>query len=132
MRSNRAFTLIEVLVASIIMFFAILTVNAAFKQYASYKIKQQKYENIYISALSLIDKIENEKLDSFTYDTGKINGLEYTVKAKRIAAKRNYTYGFSAKETGNKGRFLITLYKVEINIANKKFVFYKTQYRRAM
>ncbi len=130
MRLNKGFTLIEVLVASIILFFSILTVNAAFKQYASYKIKQEKYENIYISALSLMNKLENERLNMFTYYTGEINGLKYTARAKRVAQRRNYIYGLSSKDSGNKGRFSVTLYKIEIKMANRTFTLYKTQYRR--
>ncbi len=130
MHSNRGFTLIEVLVASIILFFSILTVNAAFKQYTSYKLKQEKYENIYISALSLMNKLENERLNMFTYYTGEINGLKYTAHAKRVAQSRNYIYGLSPKDSGNKGRFSVTLYKIEIKMANRTFTLYKTQYRR--
>jgi len=130
MRSNKGFTLIEVLVASIILFFSILTVNAAFKQYASYKLKQQKYENIYISVLSLINKLENKQLNMFTYYSGEINGFKYTARAKRVAQSRNYIYGLSPKDSGNKGIFLVTLYKIKIKMANRTFTLYKTQYRR--
>jgi|GEM_PF-2723673 len=129
--SNKGFTLIEVLIASIILFVSVLTVNAAFKQYAAYKIKQQKYERIYISVLSLKDKTENESLGNLTGSiTGKINGLPYTITAKRIASARNYVYSFDQEASGNKGGFIITLYQVTINIAGRSFKFYKTEYKK--
>lgn len=126
MLSNKGFTLIEVLVATIILFVSILTVNIAFKQYTAYKLKQEKYENIYISALSLMNKIENEKISGFFYKNGKINGIEYTIRAKRAASNRNYIY--DEMMGGNNGFFLLTLYKITIEMAGKKFVLYKTEY----
>ncbi len=132
MLSNRGFTLIEVLVASLILFIVILTLNAAFKQYTSYRIKQEKYELLYMSVLSLKDKLENEDLSRFSTINGKINGLDYTANVKAVARNRNYVYGFTPKESGNKGAFLITLYKITLKIAGKTFVFYKTQYKKAV
>ena len=128
MPSNKGFTLIEVLVASVILFLSIVTVSLAYRQYTSYKLKQEKYEKIFISALSLMNKIESEKLDGLTERDGTINGLNYHITIRKVASKRNYVYGLTEKTSGNFGSFLLTLYRVKIDIANKSFVLYVTSY----
>ena len=128
MPSNKGFTLIEVLVASIILFLSIVTISLAYRQYTNYKLKQEKYEKIFISALSLMNKIESEKLDGLTEEDGTINGLNYHITIKKVASKRNYVYGLTEKTSGNFGSFLLTLYRVKIDIANKSFVLYVTSY----
>ncbi len=130
MRSNRGFTLIEVLIASLILFFAILTLNAAFKQYTSYRLKQERYANIYISVLSLKDKLENEDLRGFTERKGTINGLSYDITIRPLKNEKNYVYGQTAGSTGNKGQFDITLYKATLVIDGEIFTFFETQYRK--
>ncbi len=128
--SNKGFTLIEVLVASIILFLSILTVNAAYKQYVSYKTKQQKYENIYIAAISLMNEIEGENISQLEVKKREINGLKYTLSIQRIASKRNYAIGLETNQTKNNGLFLITLYKITIKMENRTFVLFKTEYQK--
>ncbi len=130
MRSDNGFTLIELLIASAILFAAILTANAAFKQYTTYRIKQKKYEKIYISVLSLKDKINSSSLGLFTDRSGNINGLAYEITAKRVESNRNYIYSIEQEASGNKGLFVITLYRVAIHIAGRVFRFYRTEYER--
>ena len=130
MMSNKGFTLIEVLVATIILFFSILTVNAAYKQYASYKLKQQKYEDIYTASVSLMNKIEGKNINLFGLNEGEINGIKYSLTIKPVASKRNFAFDLNSNKYRNMGRFLITLYKIEIKMANRTFVLYKTGYRK--
>ncbi len=132
MLSNKGFTLIEVLVASIILFFSILIVNSAYKQYISYKIKQEKYENIYITGLSLMNEIDAKGVKYFINNPhGRLNGIRYTIKVEKIISKRNYAYYFDPSKNGNSGYFLVTLYKLTMQIANKVFILYKTEYQKA-
>ena len=105
MLSDKGFTLIEVLVASIILFLSIVTVSLAYRQYINYKIKQKKYEKIFISALSLMSKIESEDLDKLTNRSGTINGLNYHITIRKVASKRNYVYGLTKSTSGNIGPF---------------------------
>ena len=126
--NNKGFTLIEVLVSVVILFLAILMVNAAFKEYVSSKNKLKKYELIYISTLSLVNKLENEGLRDFSFKKGKINGLDYFVQVKKLLSLRNYTYGFGEMDN-KKGNFLVTLYELKIKIAGHSFVLYKTRYK---
>ena len=133
MRSNRGFTLVEVLVASIILFLSIVTVTLAYKQYESYRLKQEKYENIYINVISLTNKILSKNIVTPSFEeTGKINGIAYKIMANMISSKRNYVYGFSAQSSGNKGNFMLKLYKVTIQIYNSTFTFYKTEFIKVL
>ncbi len=130
MVSDKGFTLIEVLIASIILFLSIVTVSLAYRQYINYKLKQEKYEKIFISALSLMSKIESEDLDKLTNRSGTINGLKYHITIRKVASKRNYVYGLTESTSGNIGPFLLTLFRVRIDISNKSFVLYITSYRK--
>ncbi len=131
MKDKRGFTLIEVLVASVLLFMAIVTASIAFKQYKTYRLKQEKYEMIYISALSLMNKLEAENLYGKKLETGTINGLAYSVNVKAVSSRRNYIYGAEFRKSGNLGRFLITLFRVTIDISGRTFTFYKTEYKVA-
>ncbi len=130
MRLNNGFTLIEVLVSTLILFIVIATLSVAFKQYTAYRLKQQKYEMIYISVLSLKDKFANEDLSKIKNVNGEINGLKYRASISIVQSKRNFVYGITPKESGNKGMFLVTLYKIVLKIAGRSYVFYQTQYRK--
>lgn len=128
MFSNKGFTLVEVLIASLILFFVIVTLSSGFKQYAAYRAKQKKYEDIYISVLSLKNKLEDENLANVVDREGEINGLHYEIAIKEVARKRSFVYGETKDTTGNLGKFQIVLYKVIIKIRGKEFTFFKTQY----
>ncbi len=127
---NNGFTLIEVLISTLILFIVIATLSVAFKQYSAYRLKQQKYEIIYMSVLSLKDKFANEDLSRTKQVSGTINGLKYSAVVSVVQSKRNFVYGVIPKESGNKGMFLVTLYKIVLHIAGRSYVFYQTQYRK--
>ncbi len=126
MKNNqKGFTLIEVLIATLILAVSIISVNAAFKQFSVYKQKMDKYKNIYTTTLSLKDKIENENLKDNLQEKGVLNGLEYSYKVKLISKMRN----LSLEETeGNTGNFEIYLYKIELTVGSRNYSFFKTQY----
>jgi len=133
MQSNKGFTLIEVLVASIILFLSIVTVSLAYKQYESNISRQRKYEMIYINAISLMNKILNKNIFAPTfYESGTINGMKYKINAKVISSKRNYIYGFSEQASGNKGNFMVKLYKITIELNNLRFTLYKTEFSKVL
>ncbi len=130
MRSNRGFTLVEVLVAMLILFLSIVTVTLAYRQYERFKIKQQKYEKIYIIALSLINKIQKEKIKNFQKENGTMNGIKYSIKVIKVASNRNYLYNPNPSLSGNNGYYTVSLYKITINLDGKKFILYKTEYSK--
>ena len=126
--TNNGFSLIEVLVATILLAMSIFVSSVAYKQYISAFEKQKKIERVYITALSLLNMIKRNSVNPFYEKSGRLNGLTYNIVAKRVVAKRNYEY-FST-HPGNKGRFLVSLYRVVISIEDRRFVFFKTQYKK--
>ncbi len=131
MKPNSGFTLIEVLVASVILFLSILTLNAAYKQYARYRAQQAKYERIYMAALSLADLIKAYPVSKFAGRDITLDSVKFHIKTKLVAAKRGYVLGVTPKATGNKGQYMIKLYKISISTAHRKFTLYKTEYEKS-
>jgi len=125
--NNKGFTLIEVLVSVVILFLSILSVSFTFKEYIYYKNRQQKNEDLYISVISLVNKLEGEDLNKIVFKEGKINSFHYVLKIDKIDSARKWSYGFGS--SGNKGKFLISLYKIVIEIGGKKFTLYKTRFK---
>jgi prepilin-type N-terminal cleavage/methylation domain-containing protein len=124
-KNQKGFTLIEVLIATLILAVSIISINAAFKQFSVYKQKMDKYKKIYITTLSLKDMIENEDLKDNIQESGILNGLKYSYKVKLINKIRNH----SLEETeGNTGDFEIYLFQITLNIDNKEYRFFKTKY----
>ena len=132
MLSDKGFTLIEVLVASIILFLSIATVAMAYKEYTSCRLKQVKYERIYMTALSLMSELEDKKPYNIGFESGTINGLKYSISIKKVISKRNFVIGLNKQTTGNFGEFLLTLYKVTLNISGKEFVLYLTNFEKVI
>jgi type II secretory pathway pseudopilin PulG len=130
--NRKAFTLVEVLIATLILSISILSISAALKQFFLYKEKLTKYQNLYFTTLSLIDRISAENLTRKPTGEGYINGLHFHYVAEIVSKNRNFMYGETEKTSGNKGNFEILLYKVKLYIGNKMFNFYVTQYRNLM
>ncbi len=134
MKKNKGFTLIEVLLSLIILTVAIVSVNAAFKQFVEYKSKMEKYKNIYMTTLSIKDMIESKELKNGYTETGELNGLKYKYSVELIASKRNVTSSedIENQEQLEEGSFEVYLYKITLHIDNKKYEFYKTQYKKVI
>lgn len=128
--SSKGFTLVEVLVASVILFFIIITLHAGFKQYAEYVRKQNDYERLYTTVLSIRDKLEDTDLGRIRETYGTLNGVSYEATVNEVSRKRNFVYGMGEASTGNLGIFQIVLYKVILKIKNREFEFYITQYMK--
>jgi type II secretory pathway pseudopilin PulG len=127
-RSNdNGFTLIEVLVATLIMVVSIVTVTAAIRQFAIHREKLRSYEQVYTSVLSLRDRIMNETLKENDKQTGTFNGLPYSYDCRLVESANNYVYGDNA---GNNGLFQVMLFKVNLEIEGRDFEFFKTQYKQ--
>jgi hypothetical protein len=131
-RSNRnsGFTLVEVLVATLIMVVSIVTVTAALRQFSINREQLRRYEQLYTVTLSLRDKIMGETLTDNRQDKGTLNGLEYRYTCRLEQSANNYVFGEDDALSGNKGMFFIMLFKVSLEIGGKKFEFYKTQYKK--
>ena len=131
---KKGFTVIEILIAMMLLFTAIGFVNISIKAFNNYQRKSEVYQNFYITVLSLKDWISMQKLDKKVYN-GNMNGLRYKLKVKELISKNNYRYSFDTSG-GNNGDFLITLYQVELELKNKNreknYSFFLTKQKRVV
>lgn len=130
-RPNRSsgFTLVEVLVATLIMVVSIVTVTAAMRQFSINREQLRRFEQLYTTTLSIRDKIMGETLADNRQEKGALNGLEYSYTCKLEQSANNYVVGVDELQSGNKGQFLVMLYKVHLEVGGKTFEFFKTQYK---
>lgn len=132
-KNNSGFTLIEVLLSLIILTVAIVTINAAFKQFVEYKAKMEKYKNIYLTTLSIKDMIETKELSNGLSEAGELNGLKYKYSVKLVAKGKNTVSSEdieSRGKTAEGGSFEIFLYKITLEVENRKYEFFKLQYKK--
>lgn len=128
--SNLGFTLVEVLVATLIMVISIVTVTAALRQFSINRQQLGRYEQSYTTTLSLHDKIMAETLTDNHQEKGELNGVPYSYHIHLEQSANNYIYGEEEQQSGNKGQFLMMLFKIELEVAGKSVEFYKTQYKK--
>ncbi len=131
---KKGFTIIEILIAMLILFTAIGFVNISIKAFNNYQRKSEVYQNFYVTTLSIKDWISTQQLDKKIYN-GEMNGLTYKLELKELISKNNYRYSFDILG-GNDGDFLITLYQVKLELKNKnrekKYVFFLTKQKRVV
>ncbi len=128
--NNRGFTLIEVLLSLIILTVAVVSINAAFKQFTVYKSRFNKYKNIYMTTLSIKDLIESKKLSNNMTGSGKLNGLKYKYRVSLVAKGNTVSTDEESQGSIGKGNFELYLYKIDLQVENKKYSFYKTEYKK--
>ena len=115
---KKAFTVIEILIAMLILFSAIVFVNTTIKAFNNFQRKSNQYQHRYITILSLKDWVETQPLNKKNYQ-GKINGFNYEIKVKKIT--KSLTYKFvMGMGSSNIGDYEITLYEVRIILKNEK------------
>ena len=118
---KRGFTVIEILIAMMILFVAIGFVNISIKAFNNYQRKSEIYQNFYITALSLKDFMESKTLDKKSYN-GILNGINYKISVKEISRQKNYIINLEQARGGNDGNFFITLYQLNMSLINKNIV----------
>jgi type II secretory pathway pseudopilin PulG len=124
------FTLVEVLIATLIMVMSIATVTAAVRQFAIHKEKLRHYEQLYTTVLSLRDRVMNDNLSDNLRSSGKLNGLDYRYECRLLESNNNYVTGEDVEQSGNRGAFAIQLFKVKLKVEGNEFEFHKTQYNK--
>ncbi len=127
--NNKGFTLIEVLLSLIILVVAVVSINAAFKQFVMYRSKMEKYKNIYMTTLSIKDMILSKKLSENTAGSGELNGIKYSYKVSLLAKGFNVESDTESSSIG-KGNYEIFLYKIDLKVGNKNYILYKTQFKK--
>ncbi len=122
------FSLMEVLVATFILALVIMTINLACKQFFTMQAKMQRMETIYLSALSLKDRLASSPLEGGMTEAGTFNGLEYGYTVHRLAQKNNYLQGTGPQQGGkNPGSFSLQLLRVELQLAGRNYEFLTTR-----
>ena len=128
---KKGFTVIEILIAMMILFVAIGFVNISIRAFNNYQRKAEVYQNFYITALSLKDLMETKALDGKSSYRGILNGIEYLISIKEISKQKNYIIDLEQGMSGNDGNFFITLYFLEMRLKDnnieKKYSFHLTK-----
>ncbi len=128
--NNHGFTLIEVLIATLIMVLSIVTVTAAIRQFSLQRLKLVEYEAICGNVLSLRDNLMNRTLSNNLRESGKLNGSDYHFHCSQVESSYSYVYDAEMGGGTNTGYFIITLYKIKLETEGKEFEFFKTQYKK--
>jgi prepilin-type N-terminal cleavage/methylation domain-containing protein len=129
---RRGFTIIEILIAMLILFMAIIFVNMSIKAFNSYQRKAEIYQNFYITALSLKDWVEVQDLGNKKSYNGVLNGINYNINIDIVAKMRNYiVYTEGGGMGSNSGNFYIILYRLRMTLKSdiraKEYSFYLTK-----
>jgi len=119
---KKGFTIIEILIAMMILFISITFINISIQTFNNYQKKSKKYQNFYVTALSLKDWISEQPLDQKKY-IGKLNDINYIINVKQIIEERNYRFDpEQPSKSGNYGDYLIILYKLTMILSEKTMI----------
>ena len=76
--------------------------------------QQKDYTSLYVSVLSIKDKISHTICKNSKYLIGELNGFEYEARCTMLSQNRNYIL---LEEGGqNTGPFLVELYNVSLKL----------------
>lgn len=126
-RNEAGFSLMEVLIATFILAVVVTTINLSCKQFFDMQGKMRQMENIYLSALSLKDRIESSPYEGDRTETGQINGLDYRFTLVQVAEKSNFVHGTERLKGGHVGSFALKLLRVELQLAGRSYTFLTTR-----
>jgi hypothetical protein len=136
--NKRAFVTIEILIAMVIGFLAIIMLTSSIKSLQKVIVQQRLYEELYITVLSLKDTIRAKSCMEYPTLEGVMNGFEYKVSCNQKKAVKNYIDNYDPVSDmdmgGNYGIFMIYLFDVQIEITQKglkkKYRFYQSEQKR--
>ncbi|SHO80492.1 hypothetical protein MNB_SV-15-1360 [hydrothermal vent metagenome] len=137
-KNRNGFVTIEILVAMVIGFLAIIMLTTSIKTVQKVGIQQELYQDLYISVLSIKNIIRAKGCIDNPTLSGEINGFKYSIKCREVKAQKNYIDMLNPitfkDEGGNKGIFMIYLFRVDINIQkfglDKSYSFYQSEEKR--
>jgi len=108
---------IEVLIALIIMFSAVVLTTSSVRTLNLFKLKKEKYEVNYTTVLSLKAMFENREFNPVGGKfTGKINGFDYEMRYKLLENRQSYIIGETEALSGNIGPYHIYLYECVLDL----------------
>ena len=132
-RSKKAFTIVEILIAMLVLFMAIAFSSMGIKAFNKYQKQSKKYQLIYITSLSLKDEMASLKEFKSSQYIGILNGVKYIIKVKKLLNKQNYIMDKDGIGRNN-GDFMVTLYRLKITLniqeTEKTYSFLLTKQKR--
>lgn len=133
---KKAMFTVEVLVALFILFLAVTLSATASKFFNQILLQQRHYKNLYIDVTNIKEKISDEICLTKHTIVAHINGLEYQAECRKIKESRGFEKEYDLDQSkmirGYKGKFLLQLYVVTLNIPQYEYTttYYLTRYRR--
>lgn len=129
---------VEILIAMVIGFLAIIMLSASVKSLQKITLQQRLYEDLYTTVLSLSDTIKAKECRKNPTLEGRLNGFDYTVVCDQKKVMKNYqeSYDETTYEDigGNFGIFMIYLFEVTIEVrqggVKKTYRFYQSEQER--
>jgi hypothetical protein len=128
---RKGFTLLEVLVAMVILFTTIVATYQVISQSFGTLLKLSNYQDLYLALTNLIDDIDKvQDFETSAKQTGSVGRFDYEWKASPVSKLRRLT-GFE----GEALRWEARLYKIDLRVYfgakadNQKYrdyVIYKT------
>jgi len=136
--SRRGFVTIEILIAMVIGFLAIIMLFASVKSLQKITLQQRLYEDLYTTVLSLSDTIKAQECRKNPTLEGRLNGFDYTVACEQKKVMKNFQESYDEttyEDTGgNFGIFMIYLFEVTIEVRQgglkKSYRFYQSEQER--
>jgi len=128
--TNSGFTLIEVLVAMLLLTMAILTVNAAFKQFVDYQDKMARYEKIYTTVLSLRDQLSTVPLVPGGEKSGTLNGLDFQYTVTQVDRRENFNARQAFQQEETIDGFELDLFRIVLIADGHTFDFFQTRFKQ--
>jgi prepilin-type N-terminal cleavage/methylation domain-containing protein len=84
----KGFTLLEVIIAMVVLVAAVISFGAAYNMYVNAYYRQELYQDVYITSLSLKNIIEVKKLTDEPDGSGVLNGFSYSYSSKQIRRQK--------------------------------------------
>jgi len=133
--NNKAFVTIEILIAMVIGFLAILMLTASIKSLHKVEMQKKTYQDLYLTVLSLKDKIRAKTCIENPSLNGTQNGFNYNIICEEKKVINNYQSYYDDMQDkmvgGYWGIYEIHLFRVTINInksgLKKEYSFYQTE-----
>ena len=132
-KSRNAFTIVEILIAMLILFMAITFSSISIKAFNKYQKQSKKYQMFYVTSLSLKEEMSALKAFKVPQYRGTLNGLDYIIKIKKLLSKQNYIVDTDGIGRNN-GDFMVSLYRLTITLETqtkeKSYSFLLTKEKR--
>ena len=118
---KKAMITIEVLISLMILMIVIASSTSAVKFFHMAGAKKQNYEDLYITVLSIKDKLAPSLCKTTMNSRGKLNGYNYSATCKKEKSLREYKPAFDIGDpSGNIGENIINLYQVNLTLTKEK------------